>query len=114
TFKGELTCEQCGAPKILEVRLQDNHSRIFYCICSLVFMGESPEIWMNPRLDEKCSSCEPGYMTPKPETRDKNNWVFLYLIEALGCLSLDDLRRYCRENELYDMEEKERVLFTLF
>ncbi|GAV90396.1 hypothetical protein CFOL_v3_33805 [Cephalotus follicularis] len=108
-------CVQCGAAKNLEVSLQDNHSRIYYYICSLGLQSEAPDIWMNPRLNEKCSSCQGSSMVPKAETRCKNDWVFLYLIEALGCLSLEELRRFCVENkEPHDMMEKKRVLFQVY
>ena len=114
TIKGDVQCERCHRQYQIEYDLQEKFNEV-NALLSNIRTNRPLPIWINPVMSD-CRICEENNCV-KPIISGKKrriNWLFLFLGQLLGFLSLSQLEYFGKHTQTNRYGSKQMHLYTTF
>ncbi|EXB38475.1 hypothetical protein L484_022377 [Morus notabilis] len=117
TIAGEVQCKQCQQRFQLEYNLAEEFGKLWKFIADKKadMKDRAPKEWENPEFPD-CMYCDQkGAVKPVvAEKKREINWLFLLLGRFLNCLTLDQLKYFCKHTRNHRTGAKDRVLYLTY
>ncbi|EXB80821.1 hypothetical protein L484_020075 [Morus notabilis] len=117
TITGEVQCKQCDRRFEIGYNLPEEFQKLWKFIADKKagMSDRAPEEWKNPEFPD-CKYCEQkGCVKPVvAEKKREINWLFLLLGRFLGCLTLEQLKYFCKHSRNHRTGAKNRVLYLTY
>ncbi|XP_004246107.1 uncharacterized protein [Solanum lycopersicum] len=117
TITGEVQCRRCERKYEIGFDLCDKFAQVgsFISANKESMHQRAPDIWMSP-MYLNCNFCEQeNSVKPIISSKKKSiNWVFLLLGQFIGFCTLDQLKYFCKHNEIHRTGAKDRVLYQTY
>ncbi|KAE8008520.1 hypothetical protein FH972_005023 [Carpinus fangiana] len=117
TVTGEVQCKKCQRQYEMAYPLEDKFKEVGYFIAINrdSMRDRAPAVWSNPHFPT-CNFCgEENSAKPIISEKKKTiNWLFLLLGQFLGCLTLEQLKYFCKHTQNHRTGAKDRVLYLTY
>ncbi|EXB80820.1 hypothetical protein L484_020074 [Morus notabilis] len=117
TNTGEMQCKQCDRRFEIVYNLPEEFQKLWKFIADKKagMSDRAPEEWENPEFPD-CKYCEEkGCVKPVvAEKKREINWLFLLLGRFLKCLTLEQLKYFCKHSRNHRTGAKNRVLYLTY
>ncbi|KAL5562630.1 hypothetical protein UlMin_032377 [Ulmus minor] len=114
---GQVKCRQCDMQYEMSYDLQKEFRRVgsFILRHKREFLDRAADVWTNP-VYPSCNYCG-KQNSARPVIANKKraiNWLFLLLGELIGCCNINQLKYFCKHNEIHRTAAKDRLLFLTY
>ncbi|XP_051144122.1 uncharacterized protein LOC127260432 [Andrographis paniculata] len=115
-ISGEVECKNCGVKYDMELDSYQTYFKIKRFFADNIFelAKRAPKRWTHPVAME-CRGCRSKSLRAVVAEKKKNiNWLFLLLTEMVGLCRLDQLKYFCKHNNVHRTGAKDRLLFLVY
>ncbi|XP_062094282.1 uncharacterized protein LOC133800340 [Humulus lupulus] len=118
-IRGDIRCKNCKQEFEMELDLTKEFLEVgtFVERTKEDMRERAPLSWLKPELPI-CPSCHQDYCEPVVIDSQSDgyniNWLFLLLAQLLGCCTLQQLKLFCKTNEIHRTGAKDRLLYLTY
>ncbi|KQK05049.1 hypothetical protein BRADI_2g17640v3, partial [Brachypodium distachyon] len=117
TIEGEVQCRRCEARKTISYDIATKFLEVRSFVARHIddMNDRAPEAWQSPAMAD-CGGCgqRGSVRAVIPPEKERINWVFLVLGQALGFCTLEQLKHLCSHAKKHRTGAKDRVLYLAY